>query len=84
MPNDLFIRDDFKVVKVVQGVPLITERTGGGRAKRHGDACIAKAMAKYAEMQSYEAGYQPYAYEAVKAAAKIGGKGVDPWNGWDD
>ena len=82
--NDMFIRDDFKVVKVVQGVPLITERTGGGRTKRHGDACIAKVMAKYAELQSYEANYQPYAYEAVKTTAKIGAKGVDPWNGWDD
>lgn len=84
VPNDIFIRDDFKVVKVVQGVPLITERTGGGRTKRHGDACIAKVMAKYAELQSYESGYQPYAYEAVKTTAKIGAKGVDPWNGWDD
>lgn len=84
VPNDIFIRDDFKVVKVVQGVPLITERTGGGRTKRHGDACIAKVMAKYAELQSYESGYRPYAYEAVKTTAKIGAKGVDPWNGWDD
>lgn len=84
VPNDIFIRDDFKVVKVVQGVPLITERTGGGRTKRHGDACIAKVMAKYAQLQSYEAGYQPYTYEAVKTTAKIGGKGVDLWVGWDD
>lgn len=84
VPNDIFIRDDFKVVKVVQGVPLITERTGGGRTKRHGDACIAKVMAKYAELQSYEANYQPYAYDSVKAKMTFGIKGVDPWNGWDD
>ena len=84
VPNDAFIRDDFKAVKVVQGVPLITERSGGGRTKRHGDACIAKVMAKYAQLQGYEAGYQPYTYEAVKTTAKIGGKGVDPWDGWDD
>ena len=51
---------------------------------RRGDACITKVMAKYAELQSYEANYQPYAYEAVKTMAKIGAKGVDPWNGWDD
>ena len=84
VPDDLFIRDDFKVVKVVQGVPLVTDRTGSSRVRRHGDACIAKVMAHYAELQSYEAGYQPYAYEPVKTRTTFGLKGVDPWDGWDD
>ena len=84
VPDDLFIRDDFTVVKVVQGVPLVTDRTGSSRVRRHGDACIAKVMAHYAELQSYEAGYQPYAYEPVKTRTTFGLKGVDPWDGWDD
>lgn len=37
IPDDSFITDDYKVVGLVQGVPLITERTGSGRNKRHGD-----------------------------------------------
>ncbi len=84
VPDDLFIRDDFTVVKVVQGVPLVTDRTGSSRVRRHGDACIAKVMAHYAALQSYEAGYQPYAYEPVKTRTTFGLKGVDPWDGWDD
>ena len=84
VPNDTFIRSDFSAVKVVQGVPIITERTGGTRDKRHGDACIAKVMATYAQLQSYEAGYLPYSYEAVKTKNVYGKKGVDPWDGWDD
>ena len=84
VPNDAFIRDDFKAVKVVQGVPLINERTGGGRMKRHGDACIAKVMAKFAELQSYEAGYQPYSYEGVDIKNNFRNKGVNIWAGWDD
>lgn len=82
--DDTFIKDDFKAVKVVQGVPLITERSGGKRDKRHGDACIAKLMANFAKRQSYEMNYQPYNYEAVKTTSSFGTKGVDPWDGWDD
>ncbi len=83
VPADTFIRDDFKAVKVVQGVPLITERSGGKRDKRHGDACIAKVMAVFAEKQSYEMNYQPYKYEAVKSKNRYG-QGGGAWPGWDD
>ena len=52
--------------------------------KRHGDACIAKVMAKFAELQSYEAGYQPYSYEGVDIKNNFRNKGVNIWAGWDD
>ena len=66
IPNDIFIKDDYKVVSMVQGVPLITDRTGNRRSKRHGDHCIAKAMALFAHNELEGTGYQPMTYEAVE------------------
>lgn len=66
IPDDSFITDDYKVVGLVQGVPLITERTGSGRNKRHGDSCIAKVMAHFAHRELAGAGYQEMTYEAVE------------------
>lgn len=66
IPDDPFIKDDYKVVSVVQGVPLITERTGSRTNKRHGDSCIAKVMALYAHNELEGAGYQAMTYEAVE------------------
>lgn len=66
IPDDSFITDDYKVVGLVQGVPLITERTGSGRNKRHGDSCIAKVMAHFAHRELDGAGYQEMTYEAVE------------------
>lgn len=66
IPDDIFIKDDYKVVSLVQGVPLITDRTGNKRAKRHGDHCIAKAMSLFAHNELEGAGYQPMTYEAVE------------------
>lgn len=66
IPDDIFIKDDYKVVSLVQGVPLITDRTGDKRAKRHGDHCIAKAMSLFAHNELDGAGYQPMTYEAVE------------------
>lgn len=66
IPDDSFITDDYKVVGLVQGVPLITERTGSGRNKRHGDSCIAKVMAHFAHRELDGAGYQEVTYEAVE------------------
>lgn len=66
IPDDIFIKDDYKVVSLVQGVPLITDRTGNKRAKRHGDHCIAKAMSLFAHNELEGAGYQPMTYETVE------------------
>ncbi|MBQ3824618.1 MAG: hypothetical protein II811_00620 [Spirochaetaceae bacterium] len=66
IPDDSFITDDYKVVGLVQGVPLITERTGSGRNKRHGDSCIAKVMAHFAHRELDGTGYQAMTYEAVE------------------
>lgn len=66
IPDDSFIKDDYRVVGLVQGIPLITERTGGGRSKRHGDSCVAKVMAHFAHRELDGAGYQEMTYEAVE------------------
>ena len=65
IPDDLFLKDDYKVVGLVQGVPLITDRTGTKRSKRHGDGCIAKAMSLFAHNELDGAAYQKMTYEAV-------------------
>lgn len=66
VPDDPLVMDDFKAVSVVQGVPLVTERSGARRARRHGDSCIAKAMAHFAHRELEGAGWQPMTYEAVE------------------
>ena len=66
IPDDSFIKDDYRVVGLVQGIPLITERTGGGRSKRHGDSCVAKVMAHFAHRELDGVGYQEMTYEAVE------------------
>lgn len=61
LPLDDAIRDDFTVVKLVRGVPMVVERTkdrGGDEGeKRHGDAVIAYmylTMASDADVQVIE------------------------------
>ena len=66
IPDDLFLKDDYKVVGLVQGVPLITDRTGTQRSKRHGDGCIAKAMSLFAHNELEGGQYQEMTYEAVE------------------
>jgi len=68
IPDDPFIRDDFRVVGLKAGVPCVLERSGGPREKRHGDGAIAKLMAVYAALEDEESGYQPMTYEAVETA----------------
>lgn len=80
VPDDLFIKDDFKVVQLHQGVPLIAERTGTGRSKRHGDACVAKAMAVFAMNELNGSAYQPMTYESVPAGNRYRIKRSDTWN----
>jgi len=55
IPKDSEIRDDFRAVKKIRGVPMVPrdERTAattlsGKKAKRHGDAAIAGCLAYYA------------------------------------
>nr|QGT51348.1 hypothetical protein Unknown280_0400 [uncultured Spirochaetaceae bacterium] len=80
VPDDLFIKDDWKVVQLNQGIPLIAERTGRGNGKRHGDACVAKAMAEFARASLGGSGYQPMTYEAVGAANRYRTKTEDVWD----
>jgi phage FluMu gp28-like protein len=80
IPDDAFIREDFRVVGLKAGVPCVLERSGGPRERRHGDGAIAKLMAVHAADEDEEKGYQPMTYEAVKTENRYrGGKDV-----WDD
>ncbi|MDR2733380.1 MAG: hypothetical protein LBC99_01905 [Spirochaetota bacterium] len=65
IPDDPFIRDDFRVVGLKAGVPCVLERSGGSREHRHGDGAIAKLMAFYAAKEDDAKSYQPMTYEAV-------------------
>jgi phage FluMu gp28-like protein len=80
IPDDIFIREDFRVVGLKAGVPRVLERSGGPRERRHGDGAIAKLMATCAMLQDEEAGYQPMTYEAVETANKYRTR-TDAWNG---
>ncbi|MDR2864605.1 MAG: hypothetical protein LBV68_03225 [Spirochaetaceae bacterium] len=66
IPDDFFIRDDFRVVGLKSGVPCVLERSGGVREKRHGDGAIAKLMANHAMLEDEEKSYHPYKYAPVK------------------
>jgi Mu-like prophage FluMu protein gp28 len=80
VPDDIFIKNDFRVVKLHQGIPLISERTGPGSSKRHGDACCAAVLADFAIRESEVAGgYQKYAYESVNVENPFRHGGKDKW-----
>jgi len=80
LPDDPFIRDDFRVVGLKAGVPCVVERSGGPRERRHGDGAIAKLMANFAAREDEAGGYQPMTYEAVATANRYrGGGGKDKW-----
>jgi phage FluMu gp28-like protein len=80
IPDDPFIRDDFRVVGLKAGTPCVLERSGGPRERRHGDGAIAKVMALYAALEDEDKGYQPMTYEAVETENRYRGT-----NGiWDD
>ena len=80
IPDDPAIKDDYKVVGLTQGVPLITDRTGDRHNKRHGDSCIAKVMALFAYNELEGGAYQPYAYEPGKTKNDFLGKAYDVWD----
>ena len=77
IPDDPAIKDDYKVVGLTQGVPLITDRTGGRHNKRHEDSYIAKVMALFAYNELEGGAYQPYVYEPVKIKNDFIGKAHD-------
>jgi phage FluMu gp28-like protein len=79
IPDDFFIREDFRVVGLKAGVPCVLERSGSGRERRHGDGAIAKVMAVFAANEDEEKGYQPMTYEPVKTPNKYRTTGADVW-----
>jgi len=79
IPDDPFIRDDFRVVGLKAGVPCVLERSGGPRERRHGDGAIGKLMAFYAAKEDDAKGYQPMTYEAVKTENRYRGR-KDVWD----
>jgi phage FluMu gp28-like protein len=80
IPDDPFIRDDFRVVGLKAGVPCVLERSGGPREKRHGDGAIAKLMAVFAALEDEASGYQPMTYEAVQTTNRYRQGGSDLWD----
>ena len=66
IPDDVFIREDFRVVGLKAGVPRVLERSGGPRERRHGDGAIAKLMVTFAALEDEDQGYHEYQYEPVR------------------
>jgi phage FluMu gp28-like protein len=80
IPDDIFIRDDFRVVGLKAGVPVVLERSGGVREKRHGDGAIAKLMAVFAMLEDEDKGYQPMTYETVETDNRYRAGRSDIWD----
>jgi phage FluMu gp28-like protein len=80
IPDDPFIRDDFRVVGLKAGVPCILERSGGPRERRHGDGAIGKVMALYAFLEDEDKGYQPMTYESVETGNPYRAGRKDRWD----
>jgi phage FluMu gp28-like protein len=77
IPDDVFIREDFRVVGLKGGVPRVLERSGGPRERRHGDGAIAKLMATFAALEDEKQGYHEYNYEPVKTESRYRGLDTD-------
>jgi len=80
IPDDPFIRDDFRVVGLKAGVPCVLERSGSPRERRHGDGAIGKLMAFYASKEDDAKGYQPMTYEAVETVNRYRQGSKDIWD----
>ncbi|GMO67648.1 MAG: hypothetical protein Ta2A_15760 [Treponemataceae bacterium] len=80
IPDDVFIREDFRVIGLKAGVPCVLERSGAVRERRHGDGAIAKVMALFAMLQDEDKGYQPMTYDAVETTNRYKTGDADPWN----
>ncbi|MBR0644000.1 hypothetical protein [Plastoroseomonas hellenica] len=71
IPKDRDIETDFRMVKLVRGVPRVVERTVDEAGQRHGDAAIAAALAyvaSRAEPESY--GYEPVPPRGAPGASR--------------
>jgi len=77
---DPFVVDDFRVIGLKAGVPVVLERSGGPRERRHGDGAIAKLMTVFAALEDQDGGYQPYKYEPVEALNAYRAQEDDPWD----
>lgn len=62
LPQDRDIETDFRLVKLVRGVPRVLERTRDEDGQRHGDAAIAAALA----WRASEAEVEEYGYRAAR------------------
>jgi phage FluMu gp28-like protein len=71
IPDDPFIREDFRVVGLKAGVPRVLDRSGGPRERRHGDGAIAKLMVTFAALEDEDQGYHAYQYEAVETGNRF-------------
>jgi phage FluMu gp28-like protein len=80
IPNDIFIRDDFRGVGLRAGVPVVLERSGGPRERRHGDGAIGKLMAVFAMLEDEDKGYQPMTYDAVETDNRYRAGRKDVWD----
>lgn len=65
LPQDRDIETDFRMVRLVRGVPRVVARTGDEAGQRHGDAPIAAALALVASKAAPEI----YGYEPVRFGA---------------
>ncbi len=79
IPDDIFIREDFRVVGLKAGIPRVLERSGGPRERRHGDGAIAKLMVTYAILEDEDAGYHKFAFESVTTENRFRDKEEDIW-----
>lgn len=79
IPDDKDIKDDFGVVKIHQGIPLIAERTGEAKSRRHGDGVVAFCLADFA-MRESDSGWQPMTYEAVGTPNRFRAIRGDSWD----
>ena len=80
IPDDVFIREDFRAVGLKAGVPRVLDRSGGPRERRHGYGAIAKLMAVYAALEDEDRGYHEYKYEPVETDNPYRDKGGDAWD----
>jgi phage FluMu gp28-like protein len=80
IPDDVFIREDFRVVGLKAGVPRVLERSGGPRERRHGDGAIAKLMVTYAVLEDEDQGYHEYRYEPVSVENRFRDREDDLWD----
>ena len=78
IPDDVFIREDFRAVGIKAGTPRVLTRSGSPHERRHGDGAIAKLMVTFAAISDEDKGYHEYKYEPVKPENRFN-KREDIW-----